>query len=76
MNDPALLVLDEPTAHLDDAHANAIADELVALAKAGGRALLVATHDARIAGHAGVTRLLDLAGGKIVDQGRSREART
>ena len=74
LNDPALLVLDEPTAHLDDAHADAIADELVALAKEG-RALLVATHDARIGGHAGVTRLLDLAGGRIVGQGRLREER-
>ena len=73
LNDPALLVLDEPTAHLDDTHAGTIADELVALAKDGGRALLVATHDARIAGHPGVTRLLDLAGGKVVGQGPPRE---
>lgn len=71
LNDPTLLVLDEPTAHLDDAHAHAIADELVALAS-DGRALLVATHDARIAGHAGVTRLLDLAGGKVQDQSPGR----
>lgn len=65
LNDPALLVLDEPTAHLDDVHAAAIADELAALAS-GGRALLVATHDARVAQSAGVTRVLDLVGGKVV----------
>lgn len=68
LNDPPLLVLDEPTAHLDDAHATAIAHELAALAR-GGRALLVATHDARVAESAGVGRVLDLAGGKIVGQG-------
>ncbi|HVH46100.1 MAG TPA: ABC transporter ATP-binding protein [Labilithrix sp.] len=68
LNDPALLVLDEPTAHLDDAHAVAIADELAALAR-DGRALLVATHDARIAKSAGVSRVLDLAGGKLAPQG-------
>ncbi len=65
VNDPRLLVLDEPTAHLDDAHATAIAIELGELAT-GGRALLVATHDARIAQSAGVTRVLDLAGGRLV----------
>lgn len=64
MRDPKLIVLDEPTAHLDDAHAVAIADELSALAKEG-RALLVATHDARIAQSKGVSRVLDLANGKL-----------
>jgi putative ABC transport system ATP-binding protein len=70
--DPKLLVLDEPTAHLDDVHAASIADELAALAR-DGRALLVATHDARIARNAGVSRVLDLAGGKIVGQGHGPE---
>jgi putative ABC transport system ATP-binding protein len=70
MGDPKLLVLDEPTAHLDDVNAEAIAQELAKLA-AEGRALLVATHDARIAKSAGVTRVLDLAGGKVVSQSPS-----
>jgi putative ABC transport system ATP-binding protein len=66
--DPPLLLLDEPTAHLDDARATEIADLLASLA-ADRRALLVATHDARIARHAAVTRVLDLAAGKILAQG-------
>lgn len=66
--DPTLLVLDEPTAHLDDTHAVAIAEELAGLAREG-RAVLVATHDARIAKSSSVTRVLDLARGKVVDQG-------
>ncbi len=65
VHDPSLIILDEPTAHLDDAHADALAVELAGLA-ASGRALLVATHDARIAKSEGVTRVLDLAGGTIV----------
>jgi putative ABC transport system ATP-binding protein len=65
LRDPTLLVLDEPTAHLDDEHAVAIVDELFSLAK-DGRAVLVATHDARVAQGAHVTRVLDLRGGKIV----------
>jgi putative ABC transport system ATP-binding protein len=65
LTDPRLLILDEPTAHLDDANAIAIADELAGYAR-DGRALLVATHDARIARSAGVTRVLDLVGGKVI----------
>jgi putative ABC transport system ATP-binding protein len=61
VNDPALLVLDEPTAHLDDERALSIVAELERLA-ADGRAVLVATHDARIAKSG---RVLDLVGGKI-----------
>jgi putative ABC transport system ATP-binding protein len=65
--DPPLLLLDEPTAHLDDARAREIAELLATLA-ADRRALLVATHDARIARHAAVTRVLELAGGKLLAQ--------
>jgi ABC-type lipoprotein export system ATPase subunit len=63
-----LLVLDEPTAHLDDMRAESVAEELGKLA-AEGRAVLVATHDARITGSPAVTRVLGLAGGKLVSQG-------
>ena len=46
--DPAVLLMDEPTAALDPARRSALGDTLRALA-AGGRALLVATHDADFA---------------------------
>jgi ABC-type lipoprotein export system ATPase subunit len=63
LRDPKLLVLDEPTAHLDDKHAHSIVGDLAALAKEG-RAVLVATHDARITN--GVeARILDLIDGKL-----------
>jgi putative ABC transport system ATP-binding protein len=65
LNDPPLLVLDEPTAHLDDARAESIAEDLAAVAREG-RALLVATHDPRLSKSAGVTRILDLVSGKLV----------
>jgi putative ABC transport system ATP-binding protein len=64
LNDPPLLVLDEPTAHLDDARAGSIVDELTRLAR-DGRAVLVATHDPRLAKSEGVTRILDLVAGKL-----------
>lgn len=62
--DPPLLVLDEPSAHLDDARALAMADDLASIAR-DGRAVLVATHDARLAKHPGVTRVLDLVSGRL-----------
>jgi len=64
LNDPPLLVLDEPTAHLDDARATSIVDELTRLAT-DGRAVLVATHDPRLAKSSGVSRILDLVAGKL-----------
>ena len=45
---PRLLLADEPTASLDDAHASAVADLLVALAGRTGAALVIATHDRRL----------------------------
>lgn len=65
--DPPLLVLDEPTARLDDARATAIADELAGLAR-DGRAVLVATHDPRVVQSPAVTRVLDLVAGRLVPQ--------
>jgi putative ABC transport system ATP-binding protein len=64
INDPPLLVLDEPTAHLDDARAVLIAAELAAVAR-DNRAVLVATHDPRLTQSEGVTRILDLIAGKL-----------
>lgn len=64
INGPSLLVLDEPTAHLDDARAMSIAEELAAVA-GDNRAVLVATHDPRLAKSAGVSRVMDLVAGKL-----------
>lgn len=45
--EPDVLVLDEPTSHQDEAHADLVAARLLALA-AEGSAVLVATHDPRL----------------------------
>jgi putative ABC transport system ATP-binding protein len=60
-------LLDEPTAHLDDAHARSLLDTLASLA-AEDRALLVATHDPRVVSAPGVARVIDLANGRLVPQ--------
>jgi putative ABC transport system ATP-binding protein len=48
VNRPALVLADEPTANLDDAHAAAALELLRTQAAAAGATLVVATHDARV----------------------------
>jgi putative ABC transport system ATP-binding protein len=59
VNRPQLLLADEPTANLDDAHALEAIDLLAGQAQACGATLLIATHDqrvkARIANHRTLT---------------------
>jgi putative ABC transport system ATP-binding protein len=50
MNRPALVLADEPTSALDDAAAGAVAAMLADVVAESGAALLIATHDARLAG--------------------------
>jgi len=61
--DPAVLILDEPTAHIDDARAEQLVAELASLAR-GGKALLIATHDPRLA--VAGARLLRLEHGRLL----------
>lgn len=62
--DPPLVIMDEPTAHLDDERAKALGDELTAIT-AEDRAVLVASHDARIVAHPKVDRVLGLKDGRL-----------
>ena len=72
--DPALLLLDEPTASLDPARRDELGTSLRALA-ASGRALLVTSHDDEfVRDHA--TRVVILAMGQVVEQGDPREVLT
>jgi putative ABC transport system ATP-binding protein len=49
--EPEVVVLDEPTSHQDEGHAEVVVAELLRLARAG-TTVLVATHDPRIVGTA------------------------
>jgi putative ABC transport system ATP-binding protein len=68
--DPPLVVMDEPTAHLDDERTKALATELANITNEG-RAVLVASHDARIVAHGNVTRVITLRDGAIVPETHS-----
>jgi len=58
---PAVILADEPTASLDDANADRIADLFVETARETGAALIVATHDHRLKRH--IERVIDLGAG-------------
>ncbi|MDY0308649.1 MAG: thiol reductant ABC exporter subunit CydD [Castellaniella sp.] len=58
---PRLILLDEPTAHLDAATRDAVLDGLLDFAR--GRTLLLATHSAEVASR--FPRRIQLAGGRI-----------
>jgi putative ABC transport system ATP-binding protein len=62
--DAPLLLLDEPTAHLDDERATSVMNDLAAIA-AEGRAVIVATHDARVLAGAKDARAFDMNDGKL-----------
>jgi putative ABC transport system ATP-binding protein len=68
VNNPTLLLADEPTGALDTASGEQMMDLLVQLNR-DGRTILLVTHDAKLATrHA--TRVLSLMDGRIVDDAR------
>jgi putative ABC transport system ATP-binding protein len=62
MNEPKLLLADEPTGNLDSATGIGILEVFEKLNK-GGQTIIMVTHDERIARRAG--RIITLADGKI-----------
>jgi putative ABC transport system ATP-binding protein len=60
---PSLLFADEPTGNLDAANAAHVADLIFSLAAETGAALVLVTHDERLAGRAG--RIARMADGRI-----------
>lgn len=63
LRDPGLILLDEPTAHLDEATQSRVLDEILAFA--AGRTLLLATHSPAVA--ARFARVLRVADAKVKD---------
>ncbi|TLM65537.1 MAG: ABC transporter ATP-binding protein, partial [Actinobacteria bacterium] len=66
--DPALMLCDEPTGNLDTKSADGIADLLAQVAEEWGRAVIMVTHDPRLAAHA--KRIVFMRDGRIVDDVR------
>jgi putative ABC transport system ATP-binding protein len=64
LGSPKLLLLDEPTAHLDDARATQLLDDIARIAK-DGCAVVTATHDARVTAAPGVSRIIEVEDGRL-----------
>ena len=62
MTAPALIILDEPTAHLDPETEAQLLDQLFAFAE--GRTLIILTHSSTVAARADA--VLRMAGGKLL----------
>jgi iron complex transport system ATP-binding protein len=67
VQDPAVLLLDEPTAHLDLRHRLGVLERVRDFAEAG-RSALVVSHDLALAAR-GCTRLALLTDGRVLDSG-------
>src|SRR5690606_27237727 len=61
LSDAPVLLLDEPTAHLDDASRDRLMAQIAAFAR--GKTLMLATHDPAVAAMAGRQWRIDAAGG-------------
>lgn len=70
-----VLVLDEPTAHLDPRHQRDVASLLARLRREGGRAVIVATHDLNLASLV-ADRLAAVKDGQLLADGPPRELLT
>ncbi|MBC7943694.1 MAG: ABC transporter ATP-binding protein [Burkholderiales bacterium] len=66
--DPALMLLDEPVAHLDLRHQIAVLGHLVSLARDGGKAIVFSIHDLNLASRFATHALL-FRGSGVVDHG-------
>ena len=69
VTEPVLILADEPTGNLDTKSADEIADLLKQVAKTWGRAVLMVTHDPRIATHA--DSIVLMRDGQIVEDKRN-----
>ncbi len=66
ISDPTLILADEPTGNLDSRASDEIAGLLHQVAKEWGRAVLMVTHDPRLAAYA--DRIIFLKDGKLVNE--------
>ncbi len=66
VNDPEVILADEPTGNLDSKRGNEIISILLNLHKDEGKTIIMVTHDANLAKYAG--RILHLKDGQIVNE--------
>lgn len=72
VSEPALILADEPTGNLDSRSSDEIASLLKQVSAEWGRAILMVTHDPRIAAHA--DRIVFMRDGRVVDDTKIADA--
>ncbi len=65
INNPQVIVADEPTAHLDSTLSMEVMNMLVSL-KQEGKTLVLTSHDPLVASHQGVDRIIDVGDGNLI----------
>jgi putative ABC transport system ATP-binding protein len=72
VHQPAIVLADEPTGSLDSFNAEEVMDAMIALTRTAETALVVVTHDNRVASH--LDRLITLHDGAVLNSGLGAEA--
>ena len=67
INDPSIIIADEPTAHLDTDLSKQFMEIMIGL-KEDGKTILIASHDPLVSGYGGVDRGVGLRDGEIVEE--------
>ena len=71
INDPSVIIADEPTAHLDTKLSKQFMALMVGF-KEDGKTILMASHDPLVSGYDGVDRVVGLRDGEIVENGAEK----
>ena len=67
INDPSIIIADEPTAHLDTDLSRQFMEIMISL-KEDGKTILIASHDPLVSDYGGVDRGVGLRDGEIVEE--------
>ncbi len=68
INDPAVIIADEPTAHLDTVLSSEFMETMLRL-KGDGRTILIASHDPIVYASAYADRVIEMRDGAVLNQG-------
>ncbi len=64
VNDPPIILADEPTAHLDTGLSRVFMDMMADL-HAGGKTIIITSHDPLVTDHPAIGRIIDIRDGRI-----------